>query len=135
MARGKSLRRITVGETTYTWIASRSDAHYLALRVWALDRGRRDYPLEVRIRHDDPWLNFGSIITAQPERPGTEFQLASITPRKVRGAIAAAVMAGWGPHHPQTPRFFEMMSDGSLEPIGSPGTVSQNACAANSLRE
>jgi hypothetical protein len=129
MSRGTSLRRITVEGTRYAWILARVDPHYVVVRVWAAARGRRDHPLEVRLRHDDPWLNFGPIITASPEGVKATFQLEPVTPAVVRRAIEAAVAAGWGPHHPPEPRLFEMSPDGVLKPTDDPRRVDENPWA------
>jgi len=44
------------------------DERHIVLRVWGAHT-RRSAPLEVRLRFDDPWLNFGPIITAPPQAP------------------------------------------------------------------
>jgi len=129
MSRGKSLRQITVEATRYAWVLARVDPHYVVVRVWAAERSRRDHPLEVRLRHDDPWLNYGPIITAPPERRAKTFQMEPITPGVVRRIIESAVAAGWGPHHPADPRLFQMSSDGRLERTDDPRRVDENPWA------
>jgi len=124
MAKGKSIRQITVGATRYVWVVRRLDESHVVLRVWAAERRRRDYPLEVRIRYDDPWLNYGPIITAPPERRDAVFQLVPVTSGMVRETIEAAVAAGWSPDHPPQPRLFERAADGTLTPITEPSSVS-----------
>lgn len=128
--RGKkgSLRRIIVEATPYAWIVARIDPHYLVLRVWAEERERRDHPLEVRLRYDDPWLNYGPVITAPRESVAEIFQLEPVTPGMVRRIIEAAVAAGWGPHHPPDLRLFEMGPDG-LKPTGDTRRVDENPWA------
>jgi hypothetical protein len=120
MSTGRTLRQITIGSTCYLWIVKRVDAHYIVLRAWARDRKRRDYPLEVRLRYDDPWLNFGAIITAPPDKRDTVFQLVPITPASVRSIIESAIDAGWGPHHPPDRRHFDRLADGELVPSENP---------------
>lgn len=123
------MRQITVGAIRYTWVIARVDPHYVVLRVWAAERARGDFPLEVRLRHDDPWLNYGPIITAPPERRAATFQTDPVTPGVVRSTIEAAVAAGWGPHHPAHPRLFEMSPDGHLQPTDDPRRVDENPWA------
>lgn len=123
MSRANGLRQITVDATRYAWIVARIDPNHVVLRVWAAERGRRDFPLEVRLRYDDPWLNYGPIITAPPERRDAVFQLEPVTPGVVRRTIEAAMAAGWGPHHPPDPRLFEMGPDGGLVPTDDPRRV------------
>lgn len=81
---------------------------------------RRDAPLEVQIRYDDPWLNFGPIITAPPEQVHTIFQLAPITPGQVRTMIEAALTAGWDPESASSQRRFTRDAHGKLVPIAPP---------------
>ncbi|MFI2652238.1 hypothetical protein [Micromonospora fulviviridis] len=44
---------------------------------------------------DDPWLNYGPIITAPSDRVAEVFALEPVTPRLVAGLIQQAVAAGW----------------------------------------
>ncbi len=125
MARGKSIRQITVGMTRYVWVVRRLDESHVILRVWSAERNRRDRPLEVRVRYDDPWLNYGPILTAPPDRREHVFQLVPVTPGMVRETIEAAVAMGWGPDHPVEPRRFERTVDGTL--IHDPDGVSSES--------
>ncbi|MCU0493807.1 MAG: hypothetical protein MUD01_19625 [Chloroflexaceae bacterium] len=97
MARQQRLRRMTIGANRYLWRIQRLDAHYVMLRVWAESRPRRLFPLEVRLRYDDPWVNYGPIITIPPERWQELFQLEPVTPRMVREIIEAALAMEWAP--------------------------------------
>ena len=47
---------------------------------------------------DDPWLNYGPIITAPSGRVAEVFALTPVTPRLVAGLIQAALAAGWQVH-------------------------------------
>ena len=98
----------------YLWIVRPLGPEFVVLRVWAADRERRDFPLEARVRFDDPWLNFGPIIAAPRGRAGEIFALTPVAPRRVADIIRGAIAAGWGPHHPVTPRRFEVAADGTL---------------------
>lgn len=113
-------RKIVIGTRRYAWVVRRIDAHYLVLRVWPGERQRKDFPLEVRLRFDDPWLNFGELLASPPERRGEVFQLAPVTPHMVRGTIEAALAAGWASAHPRDHRRFDRGPDGALTPTGTP---------------
>lgn len=107
MARQRHLRRLSIESTHYLWRIRRLDEQYVMLKVWTESRSRRDFPLEVRLRFDDPWLNLGTIITAPPERVQEVFQLTPITPVIVREIIEAAIRAGWAPLSPTRDQRFE----------------------------
>ncbi len=113
-------RKIVIDNTRYAWVVRRVDAQHLVLRVWPGERTRKDFPLEVRLRFDDPWLNFGEILVAPPASRGDVFQLAPVTPRTVRETIEAAKAAGWASGHPRDHRLFERGADGALVPVGMP---------------
>lgn len=100
------LRRISIGAAVYLWRIQRVDERYVMLRVWAVSRRRRDFPLELRLRFDDPWLNYGPILTASPEQRAAHFQLNPITPANVRQIILAALAAGWQADQPAEPQRF-----------------------------
>lgn len=120
MSRGKTIRQITIGTNEYVWVVRRLDEAHVVLRVWDTERPRRDPPLEVRIAFDDPWLNYGPIITTPPERRAAVFHLVPVTPGMVRETIEAAQAAGWGREEAPGPRLFERAADGRLLPIDPP---------------
>jgi hypothetical protein len=123
MGREKTgIRQITIGSSRYNWVVRRLDESHVVLRVWAAERARRDYPLEVQMPFDDPWLNLGPILVTPPERRAAIFQLVPVTPGVVREAIEAAMAAGWTPYHPPHPRLFEKRADGTLVPTDVPAT-------------
>lgn len=111
-----TLRRITIGTEQYQWQIKPLDERHILLRVWAADMPRHA-PLGVRLRFDDPWLNFGPIITAPPERRDELFQLRPATPALVRQVIEAALQAGWQPSGPAL-RFDWGEGGGLLPPEG-----------------
>lgn len=51
--------------------------------------------MEVRVAFDDPWLNYGPIITAPSDRVAEAFAVAPVTPRLVAELIRAALATGW----------------------------------------
>lgn len=107
-------RLMTIGAAAYLWIVRPIDPNHVVLRVWSKARGRKDFPLEVRFRFDDPWLNYGPIITAPSERRHEFFESVPVTPNAVRRAIEAAIAAGWNPDRPREHRLFERGSNGDL---------------------
>jgi hypothetical protein len=115
-------RKIVIGSTRYAWVVRRVDAQHLVLRVWPGDRQRKAFPLEVRLRFDDPWLNFGEILAAPSASRADVFQLSPVTPRMVREAIEGAMAAGWSSGQPRDQRdhrLFERGADGALTPAAS----------------
>ena len=89
----KALRRIVVGGIGYRWLVQGAGEDYVVLRIWAADRPRRDFPLEIRLRCDNVWLHFGA--------PQPDPVFLNLTPRDVRALVEAALAAGWGAHHPE----------------------------------
>ncbi|KAB8142232.1 hypothetical protein F8S13_14665 [Chloroflexia bacterium SDU3-3] len=109
-----TLRRITIGAEQYQWHIKPLDERHILLRVWGAHTPRHE-PLGVRLRFDDPWANFGPIITAPPERRGELFQLRPATPALVRQVIEAALREGWQPSGPT--RRFDWGEGGALLPL------------------
>ncbi|UOF14421.1 hypothetical protein IEQ11_22310 [Lysobacter capsici] len=107
-------RLMTIGTAVYLWIVRSMDPQHVVLKVWSRQRGRKDFPLEVRFRFDDPWLNYGPIITTPSERRHEFFELAPVTPKMVCWAIDAAIAAGWNPEQPREHRLFERGLNGDL---------------------
>ncbi|WP_157476067.1 hypothetical protein [Lysobacter sp. Root690] len=107
-------RLMTIGAAKYLWLIRPINPNHVVLKVWSKQGGRKDFPLEVRFRFDDPWLNYGPIITAPSERRHEFFELAPVTPKLVRWAIDAAITAGWNPEQPREHRLFERGSNGDL---------------------
>jgi hypothetical protein len=119
MIRKNRPRRLTIESGNYLWRIQRLDEQYVVLRVWAENRSRRDFPLEVRLRFDDFWLNFGSIISATPEQRQKAFQYTPITPGMVREIIEAALAMGWKPLSPIKTQRFEWTDVKKLIPINN----------------
>ncbi|GAB3136378.1 hypothetical protein GCM10027290_00020 [Micromonospora sonneratiae] len=67
---------------------------------------------------DDPWLNYGPIITAPADRVAEAFALAPVTPQLVARVIQAALAAGWQVDGGGGPlRFALTRSRERLEPV------------------
>ncbi|MCI4066829.1 hypothetical protein MRQ36_31420 [Micromonospora sp. R77] len=97
MARARR-RRIRVDGVDYRWTVRRIDAGHVLCRIWGVRPGR-SCPLEVRVAFDDPWLNYGPIITAPPEQVADRFALAPVTPQLVAELIRAALTSDRGRDH------------------------------------
>jgi hypothetical protein len=94
------VRRLTVGGRAWGWRVRRDGAPYpghVIVRVWADGQGGGAAKLDVRVRFDDPWLNYGPMITAPPDRAAEVFATAPVTPKLVAAAITQALAAGWDP--------------------------------------
>ncbi len=97
MRKASPLRTITIEGVSYAWRVRRLDAHTITLSVWLARKTSTNQELRVRLRFDDPWLNYGPIITAPPKRVQEAFALQPLTPARVRQIILAALQAGWQP--------------------------------------
>ncbi|MEU9828013.1 hypothetical protein [Micromonospora chersina] len=114
-------RRISVDGVDYRWTVRHADPGHVVVRVWHAATGR-GAGLEVLVAFDDPWLNFGPIITAPSDRVAEVFALEPVTPRLVAALIQAAVAAGWPAHGNGGPRRLVLdRSRERLEP--APGTT------------
>ena len=119
MRRASALRPITINSVAYVWRVSSLGLQAVKLSVWLAQKSRSNQELRVRVRFDDPWLNYGPIITAPPERVREVFVLEPLTPARVRQIILAALQAGWNPSGGGQPLTFEWVNDAALQPISS----------------
>ncbi|MEU5942398.1 hypothetical protein ABZ807_25180 [Micromonospora sp. NPDC047548] len=110
-------RRIRVDDVDYRWMVRHVDPGHVVVKVWHIAT-RRGTQLEVRVAFDDPWLNYGPIITAPSDRVAEVFALAPVTPQLVAGLIQAALPAGWQVHGDGGPLRFMLTRDRErLEPV------------------
>lgn len=114
MSRGSTLRPISIDGVSYVWHIRRQDAHAVLLSVWRARKARTNQELRVRVRFDDPWLNYGPLITAPPERVREVFVLEPLTPSRVRQMILAALKMGWNPDGGGPPLTLEWVNDTTL---------------------
>jgi hypothetical protein len=73
---------------------------YVVARIWLGGEGGGAARLDVRLRFDDPWLNYGEMLTtvaATPERLDEIFDLRPVTPGIVASIIGQALSHGWNP--------------------------------------
>ncbi|MGY0003766.1 hypothetical protein [Micromonospora sp. I033] len=109
-------RRISVDGVDYRWAVGQVDPSHVMVRVWQVATGQ-GIRLEVLVAFDDPWLNFGPIITAPADRVAEVFALDPVTPRLVAGLIRAALAEGWQVQGAGGPLRFALSRDGErLEP-------------------
>ncbi|WLQ15353.1 hypothetical protein O5O45_05395 [Hahella aquimaris] len=102
------LRKISVNELTFNYAIShekclKEEAGYLRLTVWPSDN--KSQKLIVITRFDDPWLNFGPLISCPPEKAPNLFELRPVTPAEVRKVIESAQEKGW----PASPKSHEVL--------------------------
>ncbi len=100
MSRGAVVRRLTTLGRRWGWKVRPDGAPYpghVIVRIWPDGAGGAAARLDVRIRFDDPWLDFGPMITVPPDRQDEVFARDPVTPRLVAAAIAQALAAGWDP--------------------------------------
>ena len=114
MSRRSALRPISLDGVSYVWRIRRQDAHTVLLSVWRAPKARTNQELRVRVRFDDPWLNYGPLITAPPERVREVFVLEPLTPARVRQMILAALKMGWNPDGGGQPLTLEWVNDATL---------------------
>lgn len=87
-------RRIKVDGVDYQWVVRPVDAGHVVVRVWRMGAVRRRQ-LEVRLAFDDPWLNFGPIITAPKDRVAEVFALSPVTSALTARLVRLGLAAGW----------------------------------------
>ncbi|MEU4366467.1 hypothetical protein [Micromonospora chersina] len=113
-------RTIRVDGVDYLWTVRHADPGHVVVRVW--HAATRVAGLEVLVAFDDPWLNFGPIITAPSDRVAEVFALEPVTPRLVAALIQTAVASGWPARGECGPRRLVLdRSRERLEP--APGTT------------
>jgi hypothetical protein len=116
MSKVSALRPITINGVNYVWRVRHLDPQHVRLSVWLAQKDRTNRELRVRVRFDDPWLNYGPIITAPPERVRDAFVLEPLTPARVRQIILAALHMGWLPNASGPPLTLECANDAALQP-------------------
>ncbi|MGW2373146.1 hypothetical protein [Kitasatospora sp. NPDC001683] len=95
--RSKRARRIHVDGHDYRWVVRLRDTAHVDVRIW-LDRPGGPYrPLLATRRFDNPWLHYGVLLTAPPERIDEVFRLEPVKPALVADLIRAGLEAGWRP--------------------------------------
>jgi hypothetical protein len=68
----------------------------------------RHRPLEVRVEFDDPWLNYGPIITAPSDKVGEIFALTPVTSELTARLVRLGLAAGWQPESRGAPSRFTL---------------------------
>jgi hypothetical protein len=111
----RRIRSIVVEDVAYRWTVGLVDPGHVKVKVWHVAPVRGG-ALEVIVDFDDPWLNFGPIVTAPVGRAAEVFNLNPIAPALVAKIIRQAVDAGWHPTHGTTTRLRLTRDRGRLEP-------------------
>jgi hypothetical protein len=86
------VRSIVAEGIAYRYVIAAVDASYIRLTVWpAAERGKTLG--RVRVRFDDPWINYGPILGAAHagRDPGEIFELRPLTPSVVATIVRALV--------------------------------------------
>ena len=120
MSKTSALRPISIDGVNYVWRVRHLDPQHVRLSVWLAQKASTNRELRVLVRFDDPWLNYGPIITAPPERVRDVFVLELLTPARVRQIILAALHMGWLPNAGCPPVVLECANDADLQPIPAP---------------
>ena len=97
--RQKPPRKIHVSGEDYLWVLSRTaDGYpgYVTLKVFSATN-RTGQRVEVRFRFDDPWVNYGPMISTPKERFSKIWATEPVTPGQVAQAIEVARKEDWRP--------------------------------------
>lgn len=95
----KRPRKIHVAGEDYLWVINRTHTGYpgfVTLKVFSAQY-RNAQRVEVRFRFDDPWLNYGPMITTAPQQFSKIWALNPVTPGQVAQVIEAARQKDWHP--------------------------------------
>lgn len=95
----KRPRKIHVSGEDYLWVLSRTvDGYpgYVTLKVFSA-KNRAGQRVEVRFRFDDPWVNYGPMISTPKERFSKIWAMEPVTPGQVAQAIEVARQKDWRP--------------------------------------
>jgi hypothetical protein len=109
------IRRIVVEGVAYRWTVGLVDPGHVKVKVWR-DGPEPGGPLEVKATFDDPWLNYGPIITAPAGRAAEVFELNPIEPALVAKIVRRALDAGRQPPDSGTTRLHLTRDRERLEP-------------------
>ncbi|MFF7991474.1 hypothetical protein ACFZDG_16980 [Kitasatospora xanthocidica] len=104
-------RRIHVDGRDYRWVVRAHDAGHVVVRAWLDTPGSAGRPLEVLRRFDDPWLNYGVLLTAPADRIAEVFRLDPVTPAVTAALVRAGLAAGWRPEEPGAPRRYTVTGE------------------------
>ena len=92
----KNCRPISVGDTKYRWVVRTKNVDLVHVGIWVPDHPGQK--LNVKLNYDDPWLNYGPIITCKdPDKIRKAFNTKPIMPKEVKAIIEKALEFGWQP--------------------------------------
>jgi len=104
---GARIRSIEVDGIGYRWTVRRADPGHVVVRIWRTGEVRHR-PLEVRVEFDDPWLNYGPIITAPRDKVDEIFALTPVTSELTSRLVRLGRAAGWQPETRGAPARFTL---------------------------
>lgn len=90
---------------------------FVQVRVWPGD-DRSGPPVCVRVRFDDPWRNYGTLLTAPADRIQDVFALQPMTPGRIAALVRAAHATGWA--HVAAAGAWEWSDDAGLSLVPQP---------------
>lgn len=106
-------RKIHVAGEDYLWVINRTQTGYpgyVTLKVFSA-KHRACQCVEVRFRFDDPWLNYGPMISTPPQRFSEIWSLQPVTPGQVAQVIETARQKGWRPTEKGPPLRLRLEAD------------------------
>lgn len=80
----------------YGYTVRFADENHVTVGIWQAKPDRLSR-LDVIVRFDDPWIHYGVILTAPPERVAEVFTFKPVSPSLVESLIRAGIAAGWQP--------------------------------------
>jgi hypothetical protein len=110
----KAIRKLVMENESFSWTVmpklSCRQSDYVYVGIWLT--GHNGQKLNVKIRFDDPWLNFGEMITCRDKDNFNQiFETRPITPSIVRKIISIALDNDWTPHDKNSEIFYEFKRD------------------------
>ena len=109
----KRPRKIHVSGEDCLWVLSRTHTGYpgsVTLKVFSATN-RAGQRLGVRFRFDDPWVNYGPMISTPRAHVSKIWALEPITPGQVAQAIEFARKKNWRPAEKGPPLRFRFAED------------------------
>jgi hypothetical protein len=89
-----ALRKIQIEDQAFLFRVTSLNDHWIKLKIWSSSYGSKNNLIQVRLRFDDPWLNYQELFYSSPEER-KNFALTPVTPKLVRQIIEAAITLGW----------------------------------------
>ncbi len=110
-------RKIHVAGEDYLWVVNRTHTGYpgyVTFKIFSA-QNRAGQRVEVRVRFDDPWLNYGPMISTDREQFSKIWALNPVTPGQVAQVIEAVRKKDWHPLEKGAPLRFRFEGDALVE--------------------